>query len=348
MNSRIHLWAGVLLFCGGIARAADEGFALDGSPLPSFSTLPSGVAIRTEADSWEELIGKVKPTITWNGRDMLWVRGIGQNIQFTIDRAYGHDLSNGREKWALLNPGDVTGNGELGGMYVRETIGLGKNRHTDAGTWAIVVSTSSQHGTLYEIGWETAIPEGSSHWVEGRRIFILHDRPGIWSFAGEGPGDAHGRGSASGFFVTTQDYHVHWNRSEAEPVTIRVTTKVTERTDRTDDREPDLCKYRDGVLAGPLPMRIKWSEGEYTFAAGDTLVDVARRVTIYQDDDSSKQATRDAHVANMTTALRKLNAASPSRPLAEGARIELPSAEEFLRIVRRSSAPADDAEASTR
>jgi hypothetical protein len=31
------------------------------------------LSVRVEADSWQALIEKTKPTFAWNGRDMMWI-----------------------------------------------------------------------------------------------------------------------------------------------------------------------------------------------------------------------------------------------------------------------------------
>ena len=98
MNRTIQLWAGIVLIGCGIAGTSSNGLNHDGLLLPRFERLPDGASIRLESDSWEGLCAKAAPTLTWNGRDMLWIAGGGQEVRFTLDRAYRRKTADGREE----------------------------------------------------------------------------------------------------------------------------------------------------------------------------------------------------------------------------------------------------------
>ena len=67
-----------------------QSFQLPPSDPPGFTSLEPGVIARHRASCWEELVRDLRPTVTWNGCDMLWVTvgDSGQPAFFTLDRAY--------------------------------------------------------------------------------------------------------------------------------------------------------------------------------------------------------------------------------------------------------------------
>ena len=323
--------------CFSTATRADDSTP---SLAPIVDSAPAaGVSITAEADSFDALVAKVKPTLTWNDRDLLWARRDNGHLVFTVDRAFGH-AHGATISWTLINAKPYAALGaDWEGQYLRETMTLGKNKDSDAGNWAIVVSSHASTGTLYEIGWETRLPRGEGKWVEARRLFVLRDRNNHWRFVGEGPGDRWGRPAPGRVTHTTQDYRIRWTSDPAAPLAIRVTSRQESFVeDKADERlarlYPPLTVLHDGVLAGALPARFERKGRPYVrLDAGTSLESLAARLTAWKLAADADLAQRQTAVAAVRMALAKLN------PEAElGVRhIDLPDEQQIARIVAQTT-----------
>ncbi|HEY8666527.1 MAG TPA: hypothetical protein VIL86_07680 [Tepidisphaeraceae bacterium] len=335
----------LLLTLTTAASAADQGFSREGLPLPAFGLTPKGANVWKSATNWQDLVAQSNPTLTFNGRDMLWVNREDGQISFTLNRAY--TAGDASPMWVLFKPdasaGVIPG---LEGQYLREKATLGKDPKSDAGNWAIAVSQSKSSGTLYEIGWETRYPQGASLHHDGRRLFILHDKSGNWQFVGEGPGDSFDANTS-----ITQDYRVRWTGQSAKPIIVKITTHEArfhdgEKADASGDY-PDLDIWKDGEISGRLPAAVQWTR-EYVIAQpNDDVPNIALRLAVWRCNYHALSGTVQAHLLHgLAKAIERANPPLEKFLPAKGDKISLPSATEFDQLVTKATAPISEAQAS--
>jgi hypothetical protein len=307
-------------------------------PGPLRRPLGEGVLIRHQADSFEELAAKLKPTCTWNGRDMLWVeRDDRGRLSFTLDRAYEHHDKAGEKKWILIDFKRRRGPpGQFGGAYLRRKFALGDSipvHDTGPGDYAVVESRGPDGEVLYRLGWEALVSGGSNNLIQNTTIFLLNDQQGRWKVVGVGMPTGTGHVGYPVCFGIDASYRVRWTRGKTSPVQIDITvhdglTEVGE--------EPmgalDLLVHRDGTLATEPELGIRYAPGEYIVPErGDTLGRIAERLAWWRPFMRPEADYRRRAAEVWLGLLREGDPGLPDGVLPRNLRIQVPDEKAFRR-----------------
>jgi hypothetical protein len=229
--------------------------------------LGNRLSVRVEADSWPAMIEKTRPTFAWNGRDMMWIgNDTNGQPQFVLDEAYIYQPTNQPLRWVLLDEqeapfdgyyGDVMGNNLRGVATLQREVPVAHNDAGIIGEYAVVKSTNPRFGTVYEIGWQKLMANGTCLCEFNRRLYVLNDRKDRWHFLGEGPaeGESHYGG-------TTMESKVAWDNSTTNefPLRIRFHSIDTDHDNRIDgdaNSQPDVVTTNDYVMAGTFPAHFQ-------------------------------------------------------------------------------------------
>jgi hypothetical protein len=230
------------------------------------------LSVREEADSLDALIARVKPAFVWNGRDMLWVAtDTNCRPQFVLDEAYVYQPTNEPRRWVLLEEhdapydscyGEVMGHNLRGVATLHEAVPVANNDAGVIGEYAVVKSVDPRFGTVYEIGWQKLMANGTCLCEENRRLYVLEDRAKRWHFLGEGVGQGNDKGPGSAGFTEVES-RVVWTESNAPdlPVQIRIIVKETEMELEGEgagnsNPRPDQTTYEEYILAGHFPATV--------------------------------------------------------------------------------------------
>lgn len=304
-------------------------------------------AVRAEAGSWEALVEKVKPTFIWNDLDMMWIAGgeAGQPV-FTMDRAHVLQPEGGPERWALLSvrrggthdPRDsawaqVCGNWLRGTAKLHEEVPVSDH---GSGDYAVVKAKQPEFGTVYEVGWQALTSLGTGHYETERRLYVLRDAAGAWRFIGEGPEISSGKQGYCRMYTGSVQSRVEWTGRRIAPVRVRFTVEDVDHewlsSDDLADEEPDRppraarIEYRDAVLAGRLPARLRWTtDRPYMLAKeGDSFESVAGHLARWTGGwELNRGEDRRYILAMWRNALARLNPRLPKGEVPAGTRIRL-------------------------
>jgi len=326
------------------ASSANTGVVMDNAPAPAELTgLGGSLAIAAEAPSWPALVEKLHPTLTVGNCDLIWVgkdeRG---QLQFTLDEAYLYHPPGQPQRWVLLNVlpdapydnfyGDVMGHNLRGVAKLMPKVPEPEYDGEICGDYAIVKTSHPAFGTVYEIGWEKLMANGSGHDAENRKLYILQDRRGQWCFLGEGVSAGQGRNGAGEQDSNDVESKVVWIAAQPPnfPVEIQFTEKDTcEEPDREEDEsyqpKPDFVTYDDYVLVAPFPAQLRRTTSRpYALAApGDTLEKIARLNAAWEADELKPSA--EVYFEQIwREGLTRLNPSLPlTAALAPGTKVQL-------------------------
>jgi hypothetical protein len=222
--------------------------------------LGNRLVIEVSADSFSNLCAKVKPTFTWRGRDMIWVEHDADGIPlFLLNCAYLHETAHGKIQWVLIKPqqGDfdewyaqVMGDNLKGVARLRDDRPASDH---GSGDYAVVLAESDQYGTVYEIGWQKLMANGTSLAQVERRLYLLKDRDNKWTFLGEGPGNSRGKIGGRGGYSTTSTPSVMWMENPGVPCRIAFAIENRNYEWASDDDPPGELR-RDLVLLEEMAL----------------------------------------------------------------------------------------------
>jgi hypothetical protein len=303
--------------------------------------LLGGTTIRCEADSFEALVAKAKPTCTWNGQDMLWVkRDEKGRPSFTLDRAYLCRTKAGLEKWVLVTLGRGRALfGQFGGGYTHGTFSLSQAipmHDTGSGNYAVVESQGPGGHMLYRLGWQALPTGGSGHHQNNRTIFLLKGPQGSWRIVGEGRIEGSWKSGYPVSCGTGAKYRVNWTPQGSSPLRIDLT--VWNRTCEVGE-EPmgalDLLVRRDGTLVSTPSLGIRWTSGEYiTPKRGDTLGRIAERLAWWRPSFRPKEGYRHLLAEVWLELLQQRNPDLPEGRLPQSARVSVPNIRSFTSALK--------------
>jgi len=167
---------------------------------PLISGLGNRLVVQTVAPSWAVLCAMARPTFTWHDRDLIWVEddADGRPV-FRLDRAWRYRDGSGRVQWVLLGIRDGEWDEAFGqvmgdNLEGRPRLVAGKpTSDHGSGDYVLVLETDDRCGTVYEVGWQKLMANGTSLAIEERRIYFRRTREGGWELLGEGPAEGHGK-----------------------------------------------------------------------------------------------------------------------------------------------------------
>ncbi|MCK4625862.1 MAG: outer membrane lipoprotein carrier protein LolA, partial [Phycisphaerae bacterium] len=304
-------------------------------PQPVLYGLGKRLGIRVEADSWDALVKKVKPTFTWSGRDMMWAdKDEKGNPQFTLDRAHVYKPKGKPAKWVLLTfqnaPFAVFGWND----YLPGIAKLHKKVPIDRRSvkYALVKSTNPKGGTVYEIVWQSAMSLGIGSVAEQRHLFVLQNAKGKWRFLGEGPVCSGNKMRGLRAARYTLQSKVVWTGKPNASVRIELVQKGTQTEWPSSDDDPtvvlkrDRIEYRDAVIDGKVPAILRQTtKRPYMLAQkGDTFEKIVHHLATWSSGwDANKGNDRQIILKIWRKELTKLNPQLPKGKIPEGARIRL-------------------------
>jgi len=332
--------------------SADPSSAAEGCVLKG---LGNRLAIRVSAESWPALVEKVKPTFAWNGRDLMWIEtDLNGQPRFVLDEAYIYQPTNQPPRWVLLDThegpfdefyGTVMGNNLRGVATVRANIPMADNDWGAVGEFAVAKSTHPLFGTVYEIGWQKLMANGSCLCEYNRRFYVLRDRANQWHFIGEGIGDSSGKSGTTSSSTDVKSRAI-WTKSETTypPLEIQFICQVVEgeASDAPDfDPRPTWTTYGESILTGPFPaLPRETAARSYLLAEKDDTFDkIAGRCAAWMParadypDHTSKDLSKEKTLEIWRNGLARLNPQLPKTGfLKKDTRIEILTSQE-VRII---------------
>jgi len=310
--------------------------------------LGHGFSIRAEAKSWRALVQEVKPTFTWNGRDMMSIEYDANGLpRFVLDEAYMYQPTNELRRWILVKDERRSADRDLWSMedWWRQfsTFNLpavaelrdSTPQPSDGGgygPYAVVKSKHPRFGEVYEIGWEREMGIGTAHQIYNRRLYLYRDSLKQWHFLGEGPEEGWSRGG--GAAITTQ---VLWKKVKAPglPLEIRFVSQeiLSVPPSQAEDqaRAADLTFYREFILSPPFPcpLRETTKRAYLVSEKNDTLDKIAERLGYWQpgwacDNEKSEVILKKQVLEMWIAELARLNPQLPNvGQIKEGTRIQI-------------------------
>ena len=351
--TRLALLVSCTLFgCSTATRQRVEGVSGQAiglaKPKPVLEQLDLTSQVRASAESWETLIAAVKPTFTWQdvdgGCNLMWVRNDHLNPPyFELDRAFGYQADGGNIQWVLLKaPLDATLYHSVNGVNVHGRATLVQEKPiprrgtSGAGVYAVVLASNPNHGTVYEIGWEGLMGEGTGHPFNEKRIYVLQEKSGQWRFLGEGPGEGSGKSGWDCWQYIVSAKKVHWNPKSPSGVEIRFTVENVGSEIRDED-EPgtsrrDRIEYLDGVLDGHSKI-VQWASHPYMVAqSGESFEGLVYHLSTWTIgwDGPQSQAQKKIQLF-WEQELVRFNSRISNGSIAVGSKVYLPTYSEILR-----------------
>jgi hypothetical protein len=214
--------------------------------------------------------------------------------------------------------------------------------HNDAGIigeYEVVKSVNPRFGTVYEIGWQKLMANGTCLCEENRRLYVLEDRANQWRFLGEGIAEGNDKSHYLPGFTSVES-RVVWTNSKTHdlPVEIRIivkdtTMEVAGEGDANSTPRPDWTTCREYVLGGPFPAAMRrTTERPYLLTEkGDTFDKIVLRSAQWCSEwgDDSNAPTVKAHREEVLkmwrTDLARLNPQLPETGnIKEGTRVQIP------------------------
>ena len=124
-----------------------------------------GFSIRAAANSWPDLVQKLKPAFVWNGRDMIWIETSRDGRpRFVLDEAWFYKPPDQPGQWVLVSDGvtaeDYVEHGPEEGWwgqyrYPSKVVPLldaiPSTGHIE--NYAVIKDRRRGAGAVYEIGW---------------------------------------------------------------------------------------------------------------------------------------------------------------------------------------------------
>jgi hypothetical protein len=344
-----------LVLSGGLFGCSTTPLAA-GTKVFNYSTPDSGdvvalkglgkrLSVRVEADSWQALIEKTKPAFAWNGRDMMWIESdTNSQPQFVLDEAYIYQPTNQPLRWVLLDThdapfdewyGEVMGNNLRGVATLHKTVPIADNDAGEIGEYAVVKSSNPKFGTVYEIGWQKLMANGTCLCEDNRRIYVLKDRANQWHFIGEGIGDSSGKSGIEDD-GTSVDARVVWMKSKTNDLPFQIQFVCqnceTEASDAPDFvPRPGLVTYDEYILAGtfPAPLR-RTTDRSYLLAEkGDTFDKFVEHCAEWDNGwnvwpDAGQKIKNERIIEMWRAGLAQLNPQLPKTGnIKEGTRVQL-------------------------
>src|SRR5690242_6621280 len=276
MNPKLFLslalvLSGGLFGCTTTSAATETKFfdysTPDSGDVGTLNGLGRCLSIRVEADSRQALIEKTKPAFVWNGRDMMWVeKDKNGQPEFILDEAYIYQPTYQPPRWVLLDTQDapfdewygaVMGNNLHGVAPLHRTVPVADNDAGVIGDYAVIKSANPRFGTVYEIGWQKLMANGTCLCEFNRRLYILHDRKDRWHFLGEGPAEGHGHNGN-----TIVESKVVWNDLMTNEIPLQlqfhcIDTSHDNQGEHVTNSPPDVFTTNDYVLAGNFPAQLQ-------------------------------------------------------------------------------------------
>lgn len=332
-------------------------------PKPVLTELGGRLRVRSEAATWEELATQLKPTFTWNGRDLMWIDEAddGKPV-FTMDHAYVLKPEGATPKWVLLKRRDAYGPfdkwfAHVMGSNLRGVARLHEKVPTHdsgSGDYAIVFSTDPELGTVYEVGWQKLMANGTSLQQTERRLYILHKRDGDWVFLGEGVPEKAGKSGGGLSYATTVATKVEWDDQSDPPVKVLLTVRrhryewnngghpdFEPRRPRTEDRDVVLDKHSADLRWWTAPPYVRALQG-------DTIEGLSRHLASWTnvwEINSRRPELRERMLDVWRKQLALLNPDIPGGPIRKGTAVRIPTGA-VVRVAFEASGQEDSVESS--
>ncbi|MCY2932284.1 MAG: hypothetical protein NTV86_22885, partial [Planctomycetota bacterium] len=228
--------------------------------------LCKSLKVREEAESWAQLVAKVKPTFTWTaideivpaqdrpawgGRDMLWVEtGADGQPVFRAERAFTWKPAGQMPRWVLLDyhderPDPGYEEQTMGKPWaLQKSVMKARPGGDTASSYVILKGRHDRGGAVYEICWVQMTYAGMGHVTDSRILFVWRDLGGQWRFLGEGPVSIEEKGGG-----TSVECGLQWQGDPPVPV---VMCKVAYCSCEVSDGDgPYLAILRDGIIDPP-------------------------------------------------------------------------------------------------
>jgi len=171
-------------------------------------------SVRVEADSWDHLVERVQPTLSWNARDLLWItHDDNGRPRFTLDEAYIFDQKDRPRRWVLLDerpnpiPNESDADREADAQINRRKLTMTLSARVpiehdggavDGGGYAVSKSTRADIGIVYELRWDGQMGDGTGHPLYSQLLYVLGEPSGrgISSARGRTAKGRHSGGNA--------------------------------------------------------------------------------------------------------------------------------------------------------
>jgi len=277
----------------------------------SADSLEPGISVRAEAETREALLALVRPTLTLNETEMVWIReGTPGEPSFVLDRALVCRPRGKKARWMLFRFGED----------FEERYSLFQKRPLVAQSVDEMRAPPDPEGrVLYEVGWESSDLGAAGSNSAKRRLYFLKDLREGWSFLGEGPTEESVHG-----YVTAIERNVECNGSAKNSIAIHFSKSEV----RYQDEWVRETIYQDYVLEGNPPQLFEVGESYVKAEEGDTVDSIASRLVESGEEKGADLPWR--------VALLELNPDLPEGPLPSGTRLRYGGCSPWQRLLRPS------------
>jgi hypothetical protein len=266
-----------------------------------------------------------------------------------MDRAFGYQAEDGKIQWILLaTPVDENLNRELSGYPLRGMAGLVTKQPAircdgcGSGDWAMVLSTKSDQGTVYQIGWEGILGGGTGHEIVEKLLYVLKDKSGQWRFIGEGPSNGPGKnGAVDCYQLLTRvtdvvpksrspfGLEIHFTRERNDSDCGRIDPRFTPRQLRVE--------YQEGILDGQS-THVQWSRPYVRAGAEESFKKLVLHLATWDRGWSADTPPTPGDIEKhikiegwWRQELLRLNPDISTEDIAEGTNIRIPTYAETVR-----------------
>lgn len=315
---------------------------------PVLHSLGHRLRIEMAADSWTNLCAMAKPTFTWKGRDLIWVEtNASGNPVMRLNCAYLYGPTSGKLQWVLLDTQEGAWDesyAQVMGDNLKGLARLQSSKPTSdhgSGDYAIALAESDQHGTVYEVGWQKLMANGTSLAAVERRFYLLKDREGRWTLLGEGPEESRGKSGSRRASSTASTPRVEWIDSIRIP--CHIAFAVVEQNDEwagCDDPPRTLRRtlvlHEDLVLDGTTKELRPLTPRPYVrVAPGDNLTALVEHLASWIPgwESVSKEKLQRIHGV-WREGLLRLNTGMDFEHLIPGSKIEVLTYAEIMKWLR--------------
>ena len=313
------------------------------------TSLGKSFSVRESAESWDALVRKTMPMLTWNQQYMMWARIDREGVmQFTLDRAHIYQSSGKPARWVLIGQKSAQpaeDDREIAAALQSPRLSVSTSEilprtldggATEGGGYAFVKSTHARLGTVYELGWDEFARAGKDQGQFRKTLFILRDNSDKWYLVGEGPSVGTSKVGQE-CRRTTAARIVKWDEQNTTMPALVDITQIESRgyCGESSSQVPVLSVRTDYLLGGSPNSTMRMvSTRPYFVAEGlDTFASVVRAFGVWNPTFDPEPSSE--RLSALSAEISRLNPDLPRGGFAAGARVQLPTTDEVRALGSR-------------
>jgi hypothetical protein len=289
----------------------------------------------------------VKPDFTWKNC-LFWIKETNGVPRFEMEEAFGYRRANEPLQWVLVNvltrPPHIAESAWVNDTYPHQTVTLKRgNPASDefqTTSWAEMIGSSRQKGSVYELGWVSQENNGNGHYIEVRHIYFLRDAQSLWHLLGVAElfGSGYiGSGRNESSKVTV---HVQWLESAPFGVQVFLTQEAS-KVILSEDFEkslhgglrPEFTQYSEYWLSPGVAEPKPSGTRPYTITQkGDSGPKLLAHIAFWTGKEEWTLERKKRWAEQLKVALQRINPVLKQKSLPVGTKIFLLDNEEIQKV----------------